>query len=247
MVSSERPLVIIGERINPTGRRGLTEQMREGVLDGVRHDAVAQTEAGAQVLDVNAGIPGVDEPALMVAAVKAVTEVSDAPVCIDSSSIEALAAGLGAYEGKALVNSVNAAEDRMEKILSLVKKHGAAVIGMTSDGNSISMVASERLALARRIVERAADHGINAEDVIIDPIVLPISGDPASCRVTLETVRLIRDELACNVVCGASNISFGLADRSALNEAFLLLAMSAGLTCAIANPLEPHVKLLLHR
>jgi len=242
VISIERPFVIIGERINPTGRKVLAAEMKEGVMDRVRADAVAQARAGAHMLDVNAGIPAIDEPALLVAAIKAVVEVSDAPVCIDSSIIEALEAGLSAYEGKALVNSVTAEEERMERILPLVKKHGAAVIGMANDETGISMVPTERLELARRIVERAMDHGIPREDVIIDPIAMTVAADPTCGLITLETMRLIRDELGNNLICGASNVSFGLPDRPAVNAAFLPLAMHAGLTCAITNPLEPQVR-----
>jgi 5-methyltetrahydrofolate--homocysteine methyltransferase len=242
VVSGDRPFVIIGERINPTGRKVLAAEMKDGVMDRVRSDAIAQAAAGAHMLDVNAGIPAVDEPALLVAAIRAVMEVTDAPICIDSSIIEALEAGLSAYEGKALVNSVTAEEERMERILPLVKKHGAAVIGMANDETGISMVPSERLALARRIVERAGDHGIPQEDVIIDPIAMTVAADPTCGVITLETMRLIRDELGNNMTCGASNVSFGLPDRPAVNAAFLPLAMHAGLTCAITNPLEAQVR-----
>ncbi|OLB80573.1 MAG: methyltetrahydrofolate cobalamin methyltransferase [Chloroflexi bacterium] len=242
VISGDRPFVIIGERINPTGRKVLAAEMKDGVMDRVRSDAQAQTAAGAHMLDVNAGIPAIDEPALLVAAIKAVMEVTDIPICIDSSIIEALEAGLSAYEGKALVNSVTAEEDRMERILPLVKKHGAAVIGMANDETGITMVPEERLALARRIVERAADHGIPQEDVIIDPIAMTVAADPTCGLITLETMRLIRDKLGNNMTCGASNVSFGLPDRPAVNAAFLPLAMHAGLTCAITNPLEAQVR-----
>lgn len=242
VVSGDRPFVIIGERINPTGRKVLAAEMKNGVMDRVRADAVAQATAGAHMLDVNAGIPAVDEPALLVAAIKAVCEVSDLPVCIDSSIIEALEAGLAAYEGKALVNSVTAEEERMERILPLVKKYGAAVIGMANDETGISMVPEERLALARRIIERAADHGIPQEDIIIDPIAMTVAADPTCGVITLETMRLIRDRLGNNMTCGASNVSFGLPDRATVNAAFLPLAMHAGLTCAITNPLVPEVR-----
>jgi 5-methyltetrahydrofolate--homocysteine methyltransferase len=194
------------------------------------------------MLDVNAGIPAIDEPALLVQTIKAVMDASDAPLCIDSSVIEALEAGLSAYQGKALVNSVTAEDERMERILPLVKKHGAAVIGMANDETGISMVPAERLALARRIVERAADHGIPQEDVIIDPIAMTVAADPTCGVITLETMRLIRDQLGNNMTCGASNVSFGLPDRATVNAAFLPLAMHAGLTCAITNPLEPQVR-----
>jgi 5-methyltetrahydrofolate--homocysteine methyltransferase len=242
VVSFDRPFVIIGERINPTGRKVLAAEMKEGKMDRVRADAIAQVAAGAHMLDVNAGIPAADEPALLVAAIKAVSEVTDVPICIDSSIIEALEAGLAAYEGKALVNSVTAEEERMAIILPLVKKHGAAVIGMANDETGITMVPEERLALARRIIERAADHGIPQEDVIIDPIAMTVAADPLAGQVTLATMRLIREQLGNNMTCGASNVSFGLPDRPTVNAAFLPVAMYAGLTCAITNPLIPEVR-----
>ena len=242
VVSIDRPFVIIGERINPTGRKVLAAEMKEGRMDRVRADALAQVAAGAHMLDINAGIPMADEPALLVAAIKAVSEVSDAPICIDSSVVEALEAGLAAYEGKALVNSVTAEEERMERIFPLVKKHGAAVIGMANDETGITMVPEERLALARRIIERAADYGIPQEDVIIDPIAMTVAADPTAGLVTLATMRLIREVLGNNMTCGASNVSFGLPDRATVNAAFLPLAMYAGLTCAITNPLIPEVR-----
>jgi 5-methyltetrahydrofolate--homocysteine methyltransferase len=242
VVSIDRPFVIIGERINPTGRKVLAAEMKDGKMDRVRSDAIGQAAAGAHMLDVNAGIPALDEAALLVAAIKAVAEVTDVPICIDSSVIEALEAGLAAYEGKALVNSVTAEEERMERILPLVKKYGAAVIGMANDETGISMVPEERLVLARRIIERAADHGIPQEDVIIDPIAMTVAADPTCGLITLETMRLIRDRLGNNMVCGASNVSFGLPDRATVNAAFLPLAMHAGLTCAITNPLVPEVR-----
>jgi 5-methyltetrahydrofolate--homocysteine methyltransferase len=242
VVSIDRPFVIIGERINPTGRKVLAAEMKEGRMDRVRADAIAQVAAGAHMLDLNAGIPQLDEAALLVAAIRAVVEVTDVPICIDSSIIEALEAGLSAYEGKALVNSVTAEEERMERILPLVKKHGAAVIGMANDETGISMVPEERVALARRIIERAADHGIPQSDVIIDPIAMTVAADPTCGLITLETIRLIRDQLGNNMTCGASNVSFGLPDRATVNAAFLPLAMHAGLTCAITNPLVPEVR-----
>ena len=242
MVSFDRPFVIIGERINPTGRKVLAAEMKQGKMDRVRSDAIAQVAAGAHMLDVNAGIPAADEPALLVAAIRAVAEVTDVPVCIDSSIIEALEAGLAAYEGKALVNSVTAEEERMERILPLVKKYGAAVIGMANDETGITMVPEERLALARRIIERAGDYGIPQEDVIIDPIAMTVAADPLAGQVTLATMRLIREVLGNNMTCGASNVSFGLPDRPTVNAAFLPVAMYAGLTCAIANPLIPEVR-----
>ncbi len=224
VISIDRPFVIIGERINPTGRKVLAAEMKEGRMDRVRSDAIAQAAAGAHMLDVNAGIPAADEPALLVAAIKAVSEVSDLPICIDSSVLEALEAGLAAYEGKALVNSVTAEDERMDRILPLVK------------------VPEERVAIARRILDRAAEYGIPREDVIIDPIAMTVAADPTCGLVTLETMRLIRDQLGNNMTCGASNVSFGLPDRATVNAAFLPLAMHAGLTCAITNPLVPEVR-----
>jgi len=242
VISGDRPFVMIGERINPTGRKVLAAEMKAGVMDRVKADAIAQVAAGAQVLDVNAGVPLVDEPALLVAAIKAVSEVTDVPICIDSSVIEALEAALAAYEGKALVNSVTAEDERMNRILPVVKKHGAAVIGMSNDETGITMVPQERVEIARRIIERAKYYGIPAEDVIIDPIAMTVAADPQAGLVTLETMRLIKEQLGNNMTCGASNVSFGLPDRHILNAAFFPVAIYAGLTCAITNPLVAEVR-----
>ena len=242
VISSDRPFVMIGERINPTGRKVLAAEMKAGVMDRVRSDAIAQVEAGAQMLDVNAGVPLVEEPALLVATIKAVIEVTDVPICIDSSVIEALEAALAAYEGKALVNSVTAEDERMDRILPVVKKYGGAVIGMSNDETGITMVPQERVEIARRIIERAKYYGIPAEDVIIDPIAMTVAADPQAGLVTLETMRLIKEQLGNNMICGASNVSFGLPDRHILNAAFFPVAMHAGLTCAITNPLVPEVR-----
>jgi 5-methyltetrahydrofolate--homocysteine methyltransferase len=242
VVSVDRPFVMIGERINPTGRKVLAAEMRAGVMDRVKADAIAQVEAGAQMLDVNAGVPMVDEPALLVATIRAVSEVTDVPICIDSSVIEALEAALAVYEGKALVNSVTAEGERMDRILPVVKKYGAAVIGMSNDETGITMVPQERVEIARRIIERAAYYGIPPEDVIIDPIAMTVAADPQAGLVTLETMRLIKEQLGNNMTCGASNVSFGLPDRSVLNAAFFSVAMHAGLTCAITNPLIHEVR-----
>ena len=242
VISIDRPFVIIGERINPTGRKVLAAEMKAGVMDRVKADAVAQVEAGAQMLDVNAGVPGIDEPALLVEAIKAVSEVTDVPICIDSSVIEALEAALAVYEGKALVNSVTAEGERMDRILPLVKKYGAAVIGMSNDETGITMVPQERVEIARRIIERAAYYGIPPEDVVIDPIAMTVAADPQAGLITLETMRLIKEQLGNNMTCGASNVSFGLPDRPVLNAAFFPVAMHAGLTCAITNPLVQEVR-----
>jgi len=242
VISGERPFVMIGERINPTGRKVLAAEMKAGHMDRVKADAIAQVEAGAQMLDVNAGVPGIDEPALLVAAIRAVGEVTDVPICIDSSVIEALEAALAVYEGKALVNSVTAENERMDRILPVVKKHGAAVIGMANDETGISMVPQERVDIARRILERAKYYGIPQEDVIIDPIAMTVAADPQAGLVTLETMRLIKEQLGNNMTCGASNVSFGLPDRPLVNAAFFPVAMHAGLTCAITNPLIGEVR-----
>jgi 5-methyltetrahydrofolate--homocysteine methyltransferase len=242
VISSDRPFVMIGERINPTGRKLLAAEMREGVMDRVKADAMAQVEAGAQMLDVNAGVPMVDEPALLAATIKAVSEVTDVPICIDSSVIEALEAALATYEGKALVNSVTAEDERMDRILPVVKKYGAAVIGMSNDETGITMVPQERVEIARRIIERARYYGIPQEDVIIDPIAMTVAADPQAGLITLETMRLIKAQLGNNMTCGASNVSFGLPDRPLLNAAFFPVAMHAGLTCAITNPLVAEVR-----
>ena len=233
---------MIGERINPTGRKVLGAEMTAGRMDRVKADAIAQVEAGAQMLDVNAGVPGVDEPALLVAAIMAVSEVTDVPICIDSSVIEALEAALAVYEGKALVNSVTAEDERMDRILPVVKKYGAAVIGMANDETGITMVPQERVEIARKIIERARYYGIPTEDVIIDPIAMTVAADPQAGVITLETMHLIKAQLGNNMICGASNVSFGLPERPIVNAAFFPVAMHAGLTCAITNPLVPEVR-----
>jgi 5-methyltetrahydrofolate--homocysteine methyltransferase len=230
------PFVMIGERINPSGRKKLGAEMAAGDFDRVRRDAAAQVAAGAHMLDVNAGVPIADEAALLVSAIRAVGEVTDAPLCLDSSVMEALAAGLAAYEGKALVNSVTGEDERLEVILPLVKQHGAAVIGMANDETGISNDPEYRLGVARKILQRAQDHGIPPEDLIIDPLALTVAADPEAVQNTLQTMRLIRDELGLNMVCGASNISFGLPERSPLNAAYLAMGMTCGLTCAITDP-----------
>lgn len=242
VISAEHPFVMIGERINPTGRKVLAAEMTAGRMDRVKADALGQVGAGAQMLDVNAGVPGVDEPALLVATIKAVAEVVDVPLCIDSSVVEALEAALPVYEGKALVNSVTAEDERLDRILPLVKEYGAAVIGMANDETGITMVPEERLAIARKIVERAKYYGIAAEDVVIDPIAMTVAADPQAGVVTLRTMELIRDQLGNNMTCGASNVSFGLPERHLLNAAWLPVAMRAGLTCAITNPLIEEVR-----
>ena len=242
VIGPGRPLVVIGERINPTGRKALTEELKAGRMDVVRQDALAQVEAGARVLDVNAGVPGVDEAALLVALAGVVAEVTDVPLCFDSSEDGALEAALAAYDGKALVNSVTGEEARLARILPLVKRHGAAVVALVTDETGIPATPADRLAVARRIVERAADHGIPPEDVVVDPVVMTVGADSSAAAVTLETIRLVREELGTNLVCGASNVSFGLPDRHQVNSAFIAMAIHAGLTAVIANPLVAEIR-----
>ena len=235
VIGHDQPFCVIGERINPTGRKAFAEELRGGDLSTVAKDAVAQVAAGADMLDVNAGIPLVDEADLLKSMLGTVAGAVEAPICIDSSVIEALEAGLSVYEGKALVNSVTGEDDRLEEILPLVKKHGAAVIGLANDETGIPETPQQRLDIARKIVSVAGDHGIPPEDVVIDPLAMTVGAATDAVTVTLQTISLIRDELGVNMCLGASNVSFGLPRRHALNAAFLPMAMAAGLTSAIMS------------
>jgi 5-methyltetrahydrofolate--homocysteine methyltransferase len=241
-IGFERPFVIIGERINPTGRAKLAEEMRGGNFETVVADAIAQVEAGAHMLDVNAGIPLADEPAILAEAITLVQSVTDVPLCIDSSIVEALEAGLAVYQGKPLVNSVTGEEERLQSVLPLVARHQAAVVAITNDETGISENPDERFEIARKIVERAAEHGIPREDVVIDPLVMPIGAMGTAGRQVFRLVRRLREELGVNTTCGASNISFGLPNRHALNAAFLPMAIASGLTSAITSPLHEEVR-----
>ena len=241
-IGDEHPFRIIGERINPTGRVQLTEELKVMDMATVQRDAVAQVQAGAAVLDLNAGIPGFDEAAMLSAVVKSVHEVVDVPLCIDSSTPEALEAAVPLAQGKVLINSVTAEEHSLERLLPLVARFGAAVIGMANDEEGISMDPQARLSAARKIVERASDHGIGRENVIIDPLTMPIGAAGDAAIAMFETNRVIRDELGVNVSCGASNISFGMPDRQSLDAAFLTMAAMAGMNTAITNPLHPPVR-----
>ena len=240
-IGFNRPFTIIGERINPTGRKILAEEMRAGDFSRVEADAVAQVGCGAHMLDVNAGIPLADEPALLAQAIKLVQSVTDVPISIDSSIVDALKAGLEVYQGKPLVNSVTGEEERLESVLPLVAKYGAAVVAICNDETGISEDPDVRFEVARTIVNRAADHGIPAADVVIDPLVMPIGAIGQAGRQVFTLVRRIREELKCNTTCGASNISFGLPNRHGINSAFLCMAIGAGLTSAITNPLHGEV------
>ncbi len=240
-IGFDRPFVIIGERINPTGRKILAEEMKAGDFSRVESDAVAQVEAGAHMLDVNAGIPLADEPALLARAIQVVQAVTDVPLCIDSSIVAALEAGLNVYQGKALVNSVTGEEDRLETVLPLVAKHDAAVVAISNDETGISEDPDVRFAVAKKIVERAADYGISNENVIVDPLVMPIGAINTAGRQVMHLVSRLRNELKVNTTCGASNVSFGLPNRNGINAAFLTMAIGAGMTSAITSPLHAEV------
>lgn len=237
VIGFDRPFAIIGERINPTGRSLLAEEMRAGDLSRVEADAIAQVAAGAHILDVNAGVPMADEPALMAQAVRLVQSLTDVPLSIDSSMIDALEAGLNAYEGKALLNSVTGEEERLERILPLVKKHGAAVVAICNDDTGISTDIDVRFEVAKKIINRAADYGIPAADVVVDPLLMPVGAMADAGKQVLQLIHRLRTELKVNTTCGASNVSFGLPNRTGLNAAFIGMAMGAGLTCAITNPM----------
>ena len=238
VIGFDRPFRIIGERINPTGRKLLAAEMAAGDFSRVEADCLAQVAAGAHMLDVNAGIPLADEPAILAQTIKLVQSLTDLPLSIDSSIVEALEAGLSVYQGKALVNSVTGEEEQMERVLPLVKKHGAAVVAISNDETGISEDPEVRYAVAKKIVERAADYGIPAADVVVDPLVMPIGAMGTAGRQAFAIVRKLREELGVNTTCGASNISFGLPNRHALNAFFLAMAAGAGMTSAIMNPLH---------
>jgi 5-methyltetrahydrofolate--homocysteine methyltransferase len=240
-INRARPTVIIGERINPTGRKQVLKALQEGNFDMVRKDATSQVAAGALILDVNAGVPGADEPALLQQVMRTVLEVTEVPLCIDTADPEALAAALSLYEGKALVNSVNGEERALGAVLPLVKEHGAAVIALCMDDDGIPETPEQRLAVAGKILQRAAALGIPPEDVVVDPLALTMGADSNAGRVALETAELIVKEFGVNITMGASNISFGLPDRKYINAAFIAMAIHAGLTCPITNPLVTEV------
>jgi 5-methyltetrahydrofolate--homocysteine methyltransferase len=237
-IGADRPFVIIGEKINPTGHKKLAAALTEGNFDYVREVAERQVAWGADVLDVNVGVPGIDEPAIIKKVVELVVSITDVPLCIDSGNPDVLKAGLATAPGKPLVNSVSGEESRLNSVLPLVKDRGAAVIGLTMDDNGIPKSAEERVAVAEKILERAARLGIPAEDVIIDPLVLTVGSDSKAALVTLQTIELLRTSLGVNVNLGASNVSFGLPDRPSVNQAFLAMTIQAGATCAITDPVK---------
>jgi len=240
-INRQQPTVVIGERINPTGRKKVLAALQEGNFDMVRQDAVNQVAAGAAVLDVNAGVPGADEPVLLKQVLSTVMEVTDMPLCIDTADPEALEAALSTYQGKALVNSVNGEERSMSAVLPLVKEYDAAVIALCMDDDGIPETAEQRLAVAEKIIERAGKLGIPPENVVIDPLALTMGADHTAGRVALDTIVLVTEKLGVNVTMGASNISFGLPDRKYINAAFIAMAIHAGLTCPITNPMVTEV------
>ncbi len=241
VIGFDRPFVIIGERINPTGRKILAAEMAAGDFSRVEADARAQIEAGAHMLDVNAGIPLADEPAILARAIQLVQSITDVPLCIDSSIVAALEAGLAVYKGKPLVNSVTGEDERLEAVLPLVKKYGAAVIAISNDETGISEDPDVRFAVAKKIIERALDYGIPTCDIVVDPLVMPIGAINTAAVQVMRLVHRLRTELKVNTSCGASNVSFGLPNRDGINSAFLTMAIGAGMTSAITNPLHVEV------
>jgi 5-methyltetrahydrofolate--homocysteine methyltransferase len=237
-INTDGPVVIVGEKINPTGHKKMAAALQQGDFDYIRELAIRQVQFGADILDVNVGVPGVDDVAMMPQIVRLLTEVTDAPLCLDSPNPAALASGLEAVEGKPLVNSVSGEKSRLESILPLVKDHGAAVIGLTMDDDGIPTDVEGRVAIAEKILESAVRMGIPAEDVIIDPLVMTVGTDSQAGLVTLRSISLINRELGLNVNLGASNISFGLPDRPTINAAFLAIAISHGATCVISDPMK---------
>ncbi|HZT18362.1 MAG TPA: methyltetrahydrofolate cobalamin methyltransferase [Dongiaceae bacterium] len=238
VIGFERPFVLIGERINPTGRKLLAAEMAAGDYSRVKADAIAQVEAGANMLDVNAGIPLADEPRILAEAIQLVQSLTDVPLSIDSSIVAALEAGLKVYKGKPLLNSVTGEEERLESVLPLVKKYGAAVVAISNDETGISEDPDVRFEVAKKIVHRARDHGIPYSDIVVDPLVMPVGALNQAGRSVFRLIRRLREELKVNTTCGASNFSFGLPNRHGLNAAFLSMLIGAGMTSAITNPLH---------
>ena len=238
VIGLDRPFVMIGERINPTGRKLLSKEMAEGDFSRVEQDTLAQVAAGAQMLDVNAGIPLADEPRILAETIKLVQSLTDVPLSIDSSIVAALEAGLEVYQGKALLNSVTGEDERLDVVLPLVKKYGCAVIAISNDETGISEDPDVRFAVAKKIVERAADYGIPYSDIVVDPLVMPIGAVNSAGKQVMSLVRRLQEELKVNTTCGSSNVSFGLPNRNGVNAAFLTMAIASGLTSAITNPLH---------
>ena len=240
-IGFDQPFVIIGERINPTGRKILAEEMKNGDYSRVESDALAQVAAGARMLDVNAGIPLADEPKILADAIKLVQSITDVPLSIDSSIVAALEAGLDVYQGKPLLNSVTGEDERLESVLPLVAKYQCAVVAISNDEAGISENPDERFDVAKKIVERAADHGIPYSDIVVDPLVMPVGAVNSAGRQVLHLVKRLREELKVNTTCGASNFSFGIPNRKGMDGHFLSTAIGAGMTSAITNPLHEEV------
>ena len=246
VIGFERPFTMIGERINPTGRKKLAAEMAAGDYSTVEAEALAQVAAGAHMLDINAGIPLADESGILVDCIRLVQSLVEVPLCIDSSIVEALAAGLEAYQGRPLVNSVTGEEERLEAVLPLIAKHDCAVVAISNDETGISEDPDVRFEVAKRIVERAQDHGIKPRDVVVDPLVMPVGAMASAGTSVFRLVRRLREELEVNTTCGASNVAFGLPNRHGMNAAFLAMAIGAGMTSAIMNPTrEPEVAAIM--
>ena len=241
VIGFDQPFVMIGERINPTGRKLLSEEMSKGDFSRVEQDTLAQVAAGAHMLDVNAGIPLADEPKILAETIKLVQSLTDVPLSIDSSIVAALQAGLEVYQGKALLNSVTGEEERLESVLPLVKKYGCAVVAISNDETGISEDPNVRFEVAKKIVYRAKDYGIPSSDIVVDPLVMPIGALNSAGMQVIKLVRRLQEELKVNTTCGASNVSFGLPNRNGINAAFLAMAIASGLTSAITNPLHESV------
>lgn len=246
LIGPSEPFAIIGERINPTGRKKLEAEMLAGDLSRVERDALAQVQAGSHILDINSGVTSVEpdkiEPDLMVRCIELVQSISDVPLCIDSSVVPALIAGIKAAKGRPIVNSVTGEEDRLETVLPVVAEYDVSVIAISNDETGISYDPKVRFEVAKKIVQRAETYGIKPEDVIVDPLAMPVGAVNTAGIDLFTIVRMIRDELGCNTVCGASNISFGLPNRHVMNSTFISMAMAAGMTCAITNPLEESIR-----
>jgi len=240
-ISRDLPTAIIGERINPTGRKKLQEELKAGNFETVKKDALAQVDAGAAILDVNVGVPGADEPALLLEAVKVVGEITDVPLCIDTANPKALEAALKAYRGKALVNSVNGEEEKLETVLPLIKEYGAAVIGLAMDDDGIPKTVEKRVEITAKIIDRAAKIGIPIEDIVIDTLALSMGAEDQAGKMALDSVEAIVKEFGVNITMGCSNVSFGMPDRESINGTFLAMAIRCGLTCPITNPLLEEV------
>ena len=240
-IQRNNPTVIIGERINPTGRKKLLSELKEGKFDIVKNDAVAQVEAGAKIIDVNAGVPGANEEALLKDMIYAVMDVTDMPLCFDTADNKALETALSIYEGKALINSINGEEERLATVLPLVKEYDAAVIALCMDDDGIPPTAESRFKVAAKMIEQAGKLGISPDRLVIDPLALTMGSDHNAGRIAIDTIKMVVEEFGVNITMGVSNISFGIPDRPAINATFLAMAILAGLTCPITNPLEEEI------